>query len=149
MAHVVLGTRGNRREWFVIDRPVGQGLPNMPEDVLLVQFFLRVASETARGYAGFVPPGEPPLVIDGKYGPHTQQYILFYQNEVNRRMNMKQLQPDGRIDPILPGQMLSGLTQTVYTIIDLNFAYRSRRGDAARIEVDPLFPQALRARFCI
>ena len=36
MAHVVLGSRGNGRKWFVIDRPVGHGLPNMREDVLLM-----------------------------------------------------------------------------------------------------------------
>jgi hypothetical protein len=142
MAHVVLLKTGNRREFFVTDQAVGAGLPNVPQDVLLVQFFLRVASETARGFAGFQPPGELPIAIDGRCGQQTQTYISFYQKEVNRRVGRKLLEQDGRIDPIRPGQSF-GLSQTFFTILDLNVAYRARRGDNTRIETDPLFPQAL------
>ena len=148
MAHVVLKSTGNRREFFVIDQAVGAGLPNVPQDVLLVQFFLRIASETASGLAGFNPPGESPLAIDGSFGQQTKTYISFYQKEVNRRLGKKLLEPDGRIDPIRPGQSF-GSTHTFYTILDLNVAYRSRRGDSAKIEADQLFPRALLPFFFI
>ena len=149
MAHVVLGAQGTRREFFVIDQPVGRGLPNVREDVLLVQFFLRIASETVGKFAGFIPPGESSIAIDGIYGQHTQNFITFYQQEVNRRVGRKVLEADGRIDPIRPGQKISSVTHTFYTILDLNVAFRSRRGDATRIETDSLFPSALRASFFI
>ena len=125
--HVILRSAGDRREWFVIDQAVGAGLPNLPQDVLLVQFFLRVASLTSGGFAGIQLPGERAIDIDGKYGPQTQKYISFYQQEVNRRVGKKIQQPDGRIDPIRHAGALSSITNTVYTIIDLNVAYRSRR----------------------
>jgi hypothetical protein len=147
MARVVLAKSGIRREFFVIDQAVGTGLPNAEQDVLLVQFFLRVASLTVGQFAGFQPPGEQPIGIDGKFGRQTQTYISFYQQEVNRRVKRKLLEPDGRIDPMRPGQTTSSITNTFFTILDLNVAYRSRRGDNTRLETDALFPQALGKSF--
>jgi hypothetical protein len=149
MAHVVLLLSGSRREFFVTDHAVGAGCPNGSEDVRLVQFFLKVASLSAGGFAGFQPPGEPPIEVDGRYGRQTQTYISFYQQEVNRREKRKLVEPDGRIDPIKPGQKISSITHTFYTILDLNVSYRARRGDTTRIETDPLFPAQLRPVFFI
>lgn len=149
MAHVVLSPTGSRREWFVVSAAVGPGLANVADDVYLVQFLLRVAAETVGSYAGYVPPGEKPMAIDGRFGPQTRNYIAFYQQEVNRRVGEKRLEPDGRIDPIKPGQQITGITRTFYTILDLNVAFRTRRGDNARIETHPLWPRQLNPSFFI
>jgi hypothetical protein len=143
MARVVLARGGNRREFFVVDEPVGPGLKNAPDDVALVQFFLRIASETVGDAQGFKPPGALPISIDGRFGTQTRTYIDFYQKEVNRRLGQKNLQEDGRIDPIAPGQTRGAITKSLYTILSLNVTYRTRHGDTTRIETEPLFPQAL------
>jgi hypothetical protein len=62
---------------------------------------------------------------------------------LNRRVGHKLQETDGRIDPGRLAQGLSSITQTLYTIIDLKIAYRSRRGNNARIENDTFFPKAL------
>jgi len=144
MAHVRLNNTTARREWFLIDKPVGSGCPNANDDVLLVQFLLRICSQNASDMAGFQPPGEKPLDIDGVCGPQTLKYISFYQREVNRRQGKKLLEPDGRIDPIRHGTRGS-ISHTLYTILSLNVSYRTRRGDAAKIETDPFFPIKLQS----
>ena len=45
------------------------------------------------------------------------------------------------------GGWTSAITNTRYTIIDLNSAYRARRGDTFRIETDPFFPCGLQTCF--
>ena len=149
MAHVVLHSGGSRRELFLVDQAVGRGAPNKTDDVFLVQFFLRVASQPGGGKTGFQPPGEDPLVIDGIFGNHTQTYISFYQQEVNRREGTKLVETDGRIDPIVPGQLKGAITGTFYTILSLNAAYRTRRGNGTKIETDPLFPAVLSPSFFV
>ncbi|MGL4291349.1 MAG: hypothetical protein ACRCVA_33675 [Phreatobacter sp.] len=152
MAHVLLNKdieKVPRREWFVVDQRVGTGGANIGDDVFLVQFLLRVASETARGFAGIQPPGEGPLVISGSLNQQTQKYIKFYQEEINRRTKTTTLFADGAVDPVRPGQKSGSLHNTFYTILDLNVSFRSRRGDGFRIETDPLFPPTLIPRLFI
>ena len=146
MARVMLTQLETRREFFVTEAPVGPGLTNREDDVRLVQFLLKVAMEDAGASRGFKPPREKVISVDGRYGRQTHAYVKFYQEEVNRRERKKFLEPDGRIDP--PGSKFFGdISKTFYTIIDLNVAYRTRRGDGMRIETDGLFPKALMKSF--
>lgn len=133
-----------RREWFIVEQAVGSGAPNRREDVYLVQFLLRVAGEDAGGFKAIKPPNAPPITIDGFFGEETRVWIKFYQEEVNRRQNINVLNPDGRVDPPKLGHLKGSLTHTTYTAIDLNVAYRSRRGDAFPVEKDPHFPTAIK-----
>ena len=146
MARVMLTQHPTRREFFVTEAPVGQGLANRDDDVRLVQFLLKVAMEDTGASRGFKPPREKPISIDGRYGRQTHVYVKFYQEEVNRRERKKFLEPDGRIDP--PGTKFFGeISKTLYTILDLNIAYRTRRGDGMKIETDGLFPKELMKAF--
>lgn len=146
MAYIEIAINTPYREVIVIDAAVGQGAPNHREDLLAVQYLLRVASEAGQGSQPFQPPGEPPVKIDGIYGTHTQTYISFFQKEVNRRQNRKLIEPDGRIDPVRHGLATSAVTHTFYTIIALNAALRARRNDSFKLETDALIPAELRQK---
>jgi len=146
MAYIEIATNTPYREVIVIDAAVGAGAPNQSEDVMAVQYLLRVASEASSESAAFQPPGEPPVKIDGIYGTQTQKYISFFQKEVNRRQNRRLIEPDGRIDPVRAGSASSGVTHTFYTIVALNAALRSRRGNGFKLETDQLLPAGLRPK---
>ena len=146
MAYIAIATNTPYREVIVVDGIVGLGGQNLPDDVMAVQYLLRVASETGSGSAAFQPPGEQPIQIDGGYGRQTQTYISFFQAEVNRRQKMKLIEPDGRIDPVRAGTGTSSITHTFYTILALNAALRSRRKDNFHLEDDPLMPLGLKPK---
>jgi peptidoglycan hydrolase-like protein with peptidoglycan-binding domain len=140
MARILIALNTPYREVLINDAAVGPACPNQRPDVLVVQYLLRVAGE-GQGYS---PPGELPIKIDGIYGSQTQKYISFFQKEVNRRQGRKLVEPDGRIDPVRTGTSQSAVTGTFYTVLALNAALRTRRGDQFKFESDGLFPAELR-----
>jgi len=146
VARIGIATNTEYREVLLVDAAVGIGGQNAPDDVMAVQYLLRVASEKAGTSDPFQPPGEKPISIDGSYGQQTQTYISFFQAEVNRRQNKRLIEPDGRVDPVRSGSGRSSITHTFYTILALNAALRSRRGDAFHLEADPLMPVALKSK---
>lgn len=65
MARVYLIENNPRSELFYsVDAAVGSGRPNHYDDVLLVQFLLKVRSECGTGHEEYVPPGTGPIAID-------------------------------------------------------------------------------------
>lgn len=67
---------------YNIDQPVGYGLANRSEDVLLVQYLLKIAYDGRKqlGLASWASyEAERPLVPDGHFGPITGDHILRYQ----------------------------------------------------------------------
>jgi hypothetical protein len=129
---------------YTVDQAVGQGCPNRRDDVLLVQFFLKVAMEDATGSPGYRPPGEKPITVDGTCGRQTVAYIKFFQEEGNRRNPGIPTTTDQRVDPVLSGTTKGALAGTFYTILALNVIYKERRGDLhLNISDDPLFPAEL------
>jgi hypothetical protein len=146
VARIGIATNTPFREVLLVDAAVGLGGQNLPEDVMAVQYLLRVASEKAGTSDAFQPPGEKPISIDGSCGRQTQTYISFFQAEVNRRQHRKLIEPDGRVDSVRSGSGSSSITHTFYTILALNAALRSRRGDAFHLEDDPLMPAALKSK---
>lgn len=134
---------------FVVDQAVGSGCPNKRDDVLLVQHLLRVAWEDAPNSKGFRPPTDKePLKADGAYGPTTQRFITFFQEEAKRRgANVLR---DHRVDPVASGASMSGGTHSFYTIMALNAARNSRRGaNIGDIGSDPGFPAELKKSFYV
>ncbi len=143
MARVVLFAKtGTPR--FVVDYPGGKGCPNIRQDVLLVQFFLKAISVDAGSEKAYVPPGEQPIKVDGVCGAHTIAYIKFFQEENMRRNPAATIHVDGRVDPLLTGTSVSSITHSTYTIIRLNATYKTRFGTFfANPILDPLFPRDL------
>ncbi len=126
------------------DKSVGRGGVNAREDVLLVQFFLRVVMEDSPKSEGYRPPNETPITIDGNCGPQTIRYILYFQQEGNRRNPDGQTTVDGVIDPVVGAKLIGSISGTFYTILALNANYRHRRpGMLNDIRKDVLCPPEL------
>ena len=149
MAKVCLLTTQPYREVYVNEKPVGPGCLNQRDDVQLVQLLLKIATEDAPNSPGFKPTGAAMIEPDGICGPTTQKYISYFQEEVDRRRNSKLLARDGIVDPVQGGRVRGSLSNTMYTILALNAAMRSRRGDSFRIENEPRMPNELKSALFI
>ncbi|MEO8071774.1 MAG: hypothetical protein ABI686_00865 [Acidobacteriota bacterium] len=150
MARVFINDQADTKHFYTVDQSVGVGGANSREDVLLVQFFLRVGMENSPQSAGFIPPGEKPISIDGSCGRQTNTYIKFFQVEEGRRTPGFATTTEGRIDPVTTGTFRGSITGRLLTIIALNIVYRTRRGILiADIKKDPLFPAELTKSFYI
>ncbi len=146
MARVYL--RHDQSEMLVIydvDAAVGRGGANHRDDILLIQFFLRVAMETADS-PGYVPPGEDPIAIDGVYGRQTQAYIDFFQTEGKTRNPARLPITDGRIDS-LHTAFRSPQPGVVHDIYALNRLYQKRHRFHDNLAADPVFPPDLARSF--
>lgn len=130
MARVYLRNIGSFKVLLTVEQTVGRGCPNRRDDVMLVQFFLKVATDGGVPSGGYGPPGQQPIKIDGIYGHQTQAYIDYYQAENSRRNPASPLKADGRVDPV-HGKALGSVTQSVYTILALNVTFQNVRGPNA------------------
>ena len=140
MARVFINGRPDTKHLYSVDNSVGLGCPNKRDDVLLVQFFLKVATLSVPTSAGYNPPGEKLISVDGNCGPQTIRYIKFFQEEGNRRNPGSQTTTDNRVDPVLTGTPFGSISNKLYTIIALNLTYRERRGIMiADIKQDPFY----------
>ncbi|MEP7364309.1 MAG: hypothetical protein ABI972_13730 [Acidobacteriota bacterium] len=135
---------------YSVEQAVGIGSPNLREDVLLVQFLLRILREPGGGGRPFIPPGETaPLAIDGVFGKHTAAHIKFFQEEDTRRNPDSGLVLDQRVDPVKKGRVTGAITGKLLTITSLNIQFAQRKGKSIHnnINQDPLFPQELTSAF--
>lgn len=133
---------------YTIDLAVGNGCPNRRDDVLLVQFFLKVVSEGPQK-SEFTPAGRGPMQTDGVWGPVSQAYLnqfIAVPAKLNSQNPGAPLTQDGRVDPVVGGRTTGSLTGNVYTILALNTSYKNVRSVFALqdITTDPVFPQELR-----
>lgn len=147
MARVMLNAAANFKIVYVVDQAVGRACPNRRDDVLLVQFFLRVASEGPKK-ARLTTPGGKPLQVDGMWGPSSQAMLdrfIAVENVDNPEPHLL-LVNDGRVDPTASGTLLGSKSKSMYTILALNVAFTKARSQQALqdITTDPLFPQELR-----
>ena len=71
---------------YVVDRAVGPGRANQRDDVLLVQFFLRVLGPRPVEHTteSFLPPALQNLAIDGAFGTRTAEAIKVFQAQFNK-----------------------------------------------------------------
>lgn len=136
---------------YVVDCAVGAGCRNQRDDVLLVQFFLRVLGpRTVNGTnETFQPQGGPPLAIDGVCGQRTIAAIRTFQAQFNKAVgdpkNLSFLAQDGVVHPLEQGSKFGRRSGHVLTIMRLNTEYTFQFGldRQKRIDMDPLFPREL------
>jgi hypothetical protein len=134
------------RVFYDVEAAVGRGAPNKRDDLLLVQFFLRVAMENADS-PGYMPPGQTQIDIDGHYGPQTQAYIDFFQQEAKRRNPARMPILDGCIHPVHTPFARPVGPEQVHDIYALNRLYQKRRPHHDNLGADPLFPADLTPSF--
>jgi hypothetical protein len=129
---------------YTNDQSVGTGCQNSRDDVLLVQFFLKVVSEGPEKDKYGVP-GKM-MTCDGSWGPTSQAFLNKFI-AVNSAANPNfPLTQDGRVDPVQGGKVIGSISHNVYTILALNTSYKNVRGVAAMMDitVDASFPATLR-----
>ena len=130
---------------YTTEQAVGNGCPNRRDDVLLIQFFLKVVSEGPQ-QSQLTPAGRGPMQIDGLWGPNSQAFLNQYIAVNSAENPNSPLTQDGRVDPVVNGRTSGPRTGHLFTIFALNKTYQNVRGVAAHqdITTDPLFPQELR-----
>jgi hypothetical protein len=125
--------------------------PNRRDDVMLVQYLLKVVADYAKSVGSYLPhaagkwspPGAgTPFLVDGRMGPDTAAWIKSYQEAVSKPGYSILL--DGRVDRALG--LTGTISHTVYTIIWLNHDYYSAvpRARFEALEDDPAAPSDLR-----
>jgi hypothetical protein len=135
----------NRVEQFYnLDRPVGQGKPNMSDDVLLLRFFLsQIKGSGAGNLIGFNPPGSLP--VNGPFDALLDIWIKAFQAAVRGTGNTG-IAADGIVDPA-HGTSAQKTTHThsTYTIVLMNNAFRSNQpASHAALFLDQRVPASLR-----
>ena len=136
--------------FYNVSQAVGKNCPNLPEDVMLVQFFIREIAKDASVAPGTRP--STPIAVDGTYTPALGEWILWVQNAMNALAPGLSL-ADGRVDPARgmandPKFLNSTISLTQYTIVTLNGSYRFRyKKSHDALENDPNLPGLLKAKF--
>lgn len=87
------------RRAYNVDFSVGQGGCNAPEDLMLLQTFLRLLyiENTSAKMRDMFPPLDDDVVVDGQFGPITHRYVMRFKGQV-RALGSK-VYPDARMDP--------------------------------------------------
>lgn len=136
--------------FYNVSQAVGKGCPNLPDDVMLVQFFIRELAKDATVAPGTRPSA--PLTVDGVYTPNLGEWILWVQKASNAKAAGTTL-ADGRVDPARgmandPKFLKSSISHTQYTIVTLNASYRFRfKKSHDALEDDPNVPLLLKQKF--
>lgn len=106
---------------YNIDQPVGQGKPNLAEDVKLVQTMLNAVM---RGRPR-TPASLPPLPEDGRFSPAVTAWILEFQRTTNSHNSRSLLREDGIVHPMPVNDsrdwgttFASGRTSTMWPLND-------------------------------
>ena len=145
MARVFLSNTADVKVIYSVDQPVGKGGDNKRDDVLLVQFFLKVISESP-GKESFKPTGKPALATDGIWGSTSQAYLDQFLLETNRRNpGAKPVKVDARVDPMTGPTLSSNKGGTEFSVAAMQATCKSLMGVAVLndITTHPKFPAAL------
>jgi hypothetical protein len=127
--------------YYTVHAAVGPGAPNRRDDVLLVQYLLRECFKSKKFTAAPFPGGV--VGVDGVAGQQTFAAIRHFQS-VGKSQGQNMVQ-DGRVDPPATDTTVSSISQTVYTILNLNSVFRGYRPqDWSRLSQAPDCPAELR-----
>ena len=115
---------GQPRNFYNVNTAVGKGAPNRRDDVLLVQYFLREIFKGVSAFKGDPFPGGA-LAVDGRSGPQTVAAIRHFQKVAQKRKIATA--QDGRVDPPVGERFYGSISQTQYTIVTMNAAFKKAR----------------------
>ncbi len=141
-------TCGRYRHIYDLDSSVGlnsdnKHLQNLAPDVMLLQFMFQ---QTFSGL-GIAPPGQP-LAVDGKFGPLTHYWILYFQ--MIKRHNGKEhgSDDDGFVGPFHRFCSQQGWLAEPgkSTIFALNYQLQKRFPNFDKLHEHPAFPAMLRGK---
>lgn len=115
---------GEAKLYYDVNFAVGPGATNKRDDVLLVQYFLR---ECFLKHSSFKTNPFPKgvVAVDGIAGQQTFAAILHFQKAAKARGSPVAL--DGRVDPPVGEKATGSISQTQYTILLLNSAFKQCR----------------------
>lgn len=141
---------GEPRIVYAVDQAVGTGCPNRREDVLLVQYFLKIASEGPQSNL-YSLPGRPAMECDGLWGTNSQAYLNKYIAANSSANPNSPLTADGRVDAPVNGKLFGSKSGHLYTILALNASCMKALGPGQMNDLTnaPKFPAALRPSFKI
>lgn len=111
----VMECLGGKDYFWAIEKNVGYGYPNLPTDVLLVQFFLNAIDMVETGYVPYVC-GDNYIEEDGRFGSQTWARIKQYQKKVGGVA-------DGMVSAARGGSLFAKRSGKVLTIFSLNADY--------------------------
>ena len=135
---------------YNVTQPVGPKplAADSPDDVMLVQLCLKQIFENRFTFSPVPPPlaSGSTIVVDGKFGPITQEAIVTFQNYV-RNIGLS-IRPDGFVNRAGDFSGTSPTAHTIYTIVWLNQFLAGVIGQDRfnHLEDDPITPFALQVR---
>lgn len=101
--------------FYNVVHAVGKNCPNMPDDVKLVQYLLKIYYDAVS--SDFRPTGN--MTVDGVCGPVTRNWILKFQLDCSYEYPGEIL-VDGRVDRIRNQSLKGSISKTIYTLSFLN-----------------------------
>ena len=111
-------------QYYNVYQAVGKNCPNMPDDVKLVQYLLKIFYDTFP--PAVRPKGEMRMPPDGICGPITLHWIYKFQWDCNQKHPGK-VAMDMVVDKIRQGQNWKGsISNTYYTLYLLNYNAQKR-----------------------
>jgi peptidoglycan hydrolase-like protein with peptidoglycan-binding domain len=116
MAHTMQTDLTDMHQVYNVSFPVGVKMPNVRDDVMLVQTLMKLANFTRSTPAMGPVERSAWITVDGYFGPQTQRMIKAFEDE--QRMNRRLFIADGIVEPApRDGFTRSGV---LYKIIHLN-----------------------------
>jgi hypothetical protein len=148
MARVLVSGDDDPDIYYVVDDAVGPSCANRRDDVMLVQFFLRIFADRDDRYR---PAGAKDLAISGVFSDQTAAYLKQYAEEGNRQQKgLMMVKSDGRVDsPVGSGsQFIPGGSGSDWVIIRMNLNYQ-RWFPKTGLPHSSKFPSELRKNFYV
>ena len=140
-------TCGKYRQMYDLDAGVGmdlnnEALENRPTDILLLQFMFQ---QVFAGL-GISPPGSA-LATDGKFGPLTHYWILYFQ--MCKRHSATPTDDDGFVAPFHEHASERGWIAAPdrSTMFALNYQLQKRLPNFDKLPEHPALPAMLRGKF--
>ena len=145
MARVFVTPDSDPDVYYLVESSVGPHAANSRDDVLLVQFFLRVFSDREKRYR---PQGAMDLVVNGAYSDVTGSYIKQFADENDKTpmyVNGTQVKRQLTVveSPIGNRAVAGG-----WLILQMNREYQ-RMFPKTGLPSSPQFPQELRKKFYV
>ncbi|HLA94163.1 MAG TPA: hypothetical protein VK612_00475, partial [Pyrinomonadaceae bacterium] len=115
--------------FYNVVHAVGLQCPNPRDDVKLVQYLLLAFYDKALASSSVYTRPNGNLTVDGSCGPITNNWILKFQLDVNKRYPNTVME-DSRMDRVRNKDLIGSISGTVYTLAILNRFVQAINPDA-------------------